>query len=521
MRRCTCSAGVPIASGPAAIPPGRSPTSSIATSTTRTSASRVHVLRVLPRRSGRRGLRARRSRRSSARSKRRSRVGGGQLLLQGGHNPDLPLDVVRGSVPRDQGALSGVQAPRAVAARSDSHLAAVAAAGAGGDRPADRGGSRQHSRRRRRDSRRSRPQAAALLRQGDGRRVARRDAPRASRRPADDGDDDVRDGGDRRGAPRAPAAAARRCRTRPADSPRSSPGATSPITPSSRGAEATGVDYLRTLAIARIVLDNFDNLQASWVTQGGKVGQLSLAFGANDMGSVMIEENVVRAAGASYCMDEVEIVRNIEDAGFVPSAGTCTTRSSAIRFPRALTVPRMLELATARAGDEAGMPAELAELSGAKPRRQGAASEALITYRARGSCPSPRHPSATGGWRLVADASKPSAGERRAVRAAPRRRRSRSRTRGGVAGPRQRAHPPRAILARRGGATSVAIHRLGACGDVEAAGANRSGIARHPRSNAAGIESMRASGVALVGDIETRWSIGLAGLSSPRRSFTS
>src|SRR6476661_6726474 len=82
------------------------------------------------------------------------------------------------------------------------------------------------------------------------------------------------------------------------------------------GTEATGVDYLRTLALARIVLDNFDNLQASWVTQGGKVGQLSLAFGANDMGSVMIEENVVRAAGASYCMDEVEIVRNIEDAGF-------------------------------------------------------------------------------------------------------------------------------------------------------------------------------------------------------------
>src|SRR4030095_253866 len=49
------------------------------------------------------------------------------------------------------------------------------------------------------------------------------------------------------------------------------------------GYEATGIDYLRTLAIARIVLDNFDNLQASWVTQGGKVGQLSLAFGANDM----------------------------------------------------------------------------------------------------------------------------------------------------------------------------------------------------------------------------------------------
>ena len=73
------------------------------------------------------------------------------------------------------------------------------------------------------------------------------------------------------------------------------------------GSEVTGIDYLRTLSLARLVLDNFDNLQSSWVTQGGKVGQLSLAFGANDMGSVMIEENVVRAAGAAYCMDEVEI----------------------------------------------------------------------------------------------------------------------------------------------------------------------------------------------------------------------
>ena len=87
------------------------------------------------------------------------------------------------------------------------------------------------------------------------------------------------------------------------------------------GAEATGVEYLRTLAIARLVLDNFENLQASWVTQGGKVGQLSLAFGANDMGSVMIGKRV-RAAGASYFMDEIRIVRNIENAGSCPSGGT-------------------------------------------------------------------------------------------------------------------------------------------------------------------------------------------------------
>jgi cyclic dehypoxanthinyl futalosine synthase len=125
------------------------------------------------------------------------------------------------------------------------------------------------------------------------------------------------------------------------------------------GVEATGVEYLRTLAIARLVLDNFDNLQASWVTQGGKVGQLSLGFGANDMGSVMIEENVVRAAGASYCMDEVEIVRNIEDAGFVPKRRNMHYEILGDPFFREHAVPRMTALATAKAAGEAGVPAEL------------------------------------------------------------------------------------------------------------------------------------------------------------------
>src|SRR5687768_10933210 len=125
------------------------------------------------------------------------------------------------------------------------------------------------------------------------------------------------------------------------------------------GAEATGVDYLRTLAIARLVLDNFDNLQASWVTQGGKVGQLSLAFGANDMGSVMIEENVVRAAGASYCMDEVEIVRNIEDAGFIAKRRNMHYDVLGDPFCRQADVPRMHALATAKAAGEAGVPEDL------------------------------------------------------------------------------------------------------------------------------------------------------------------
>jgi cyclic dehypoxanthinyl futalosine synthase len=126
------------------------------------------------------------------------------------------------------------------------------------------------------------------------------------------------------------------------------------------GREATGIEYLRTLAIARIVLDNFDNLQASWVTQGGKVGQLSLAYGANDMGSVMIEENVVRAAGASYCMDEVEIVRNIEDAGFVPKRRTMHYEILGDPIFRERDVPRMLELATARTDGDTSVPEELA-----------------------------------------------------------------------------------------------------------------------------------------------------------------
>lgn len=79
-----------------------------------------------------------------------------------------------------------------------------------------------------------------------------------------------------------------------------------------------GFEYLKTLALSRIYLDNFDNVQASWVTQGPKVAQLSLFFGANDFGSTMIEENVVAAAGVSFRLSEEEIRRLVDDAGFVP-----------------------------------------------------------------------------------------------------------------------------------------------------------------------------------------------------------
>jgi cyclic dehypoxanthinyl futalosine synthase len=88
------------------------------------------------------------------------------------------------------------------------------------------------------------------------------------------------------------------------------------------GDELTSFQYLRTLAVARVMLDNFPNVQASWVTQGGKIGQVSLRFGANDFGSLMIEENVVSAAGAHFRLTEAEIARNIQDAGFVPKRRT-------------------------------------------------------------------------------------------------------------------------------------------------------------------------------------------------------
>ena len=139
------------------------------------------------------------------------------------------------------------------------------------------------------------------------------------------------------------------------------------------GVEVTGVDYLRTLAIARLVLDNIDNLQASWVTQGGKVGQLSLSYGANDMGSVMIEENVVRAAGATYCMDEVEIVRNIESAGFVAKRRTMHYEILGDPMCRERAIPRMTSLAMARAAGDSTIPPEASRYparSGPGKRRQ-------------------------------------------------------------------------------------------------------------------------------------------------------
>ena len=82
---------------------------------------------------------------------------------------------------------------------------------------------------------------------------------------------------------------------------------------------ATAADYLRVLAVSRLFLDNIPNVQASWVTQGLKLAQVALRFGANDFGSTMIEENVVRAAGVTYRVTKNDIIGAIRGAGFTPA----------------------------------------------------------------------------------------------------------------------------------------------------------------------------------------------------------
>ena len=85
------------------------------------------------------------------------------------------------------------------------------------------------------------------------------------------------------------------------------------------GRTATGVEYLRVVAFSRLYLDNFPNIQASWVTQGAGMAQVSLRFGANDFGSTMLEENVVAATGVRNRMEMKDIIYLIENAGFTPA----------------------------------------------------------------------------------------------------------------------------------------------------------------------------------------------------------
>ncbi len=88
------------------------------------------------------------------------------------------------------------------------------------------------------------------------------------------------------------------------------------------GEPATGIEYLKILALSRIVLDNVDNIQGSWVTQGDRMAQVALFFGANDLGGTMLEENVVAAAGCSFRISQADLVDLIRGAGFIPAQRT-------------------------------------------------------------------------------------------------------------------------------------------------------------------------------------------------------
>ncbi|OEU73504.1 MAG: dehypoxanthine futalosine cyclase [Desulfuromonadales bacterium C00003093] len=92
------------------------------------------------------------------------------------------------------------------------------------------------------------------------------------------------------------------------------------------GESASGIEYLKVLAVSRIVLDNIENIQASWVTQGARMAQVALFFGGNDLGGTMLEENVVAAAGCSFRMSQQEIVELVRGAGFVPARRTTEYR---------------------------------------------------------------------------------------------------------------------------------------------------------------------------------------------------
>jgi cyclic dehypoxanthinyl futalosine synthase len=95
--------------------------------------------------------------------------------------------------------------------------------------------------------------------------------------------------------------------------------------------EATAVDYLKTLAISRMYLDNIDHVQSSWLTPGIKVCQVGLQFGADDVGSILIEENVVFAAGVRNRTNESELRRIITDAGFIPAQRDTLYRSYSLK----------------------------------------------------------------------------------------------------------------------------------------------------------------------------------------------
>lgn len=97
-----------------------------------------------------------------------------------------------------------------------------------------------------------------------------------------------------------------------------------PLNTALGGEKVSAQDYMRTLAMTRIFMDNVDHIQGSWVTQGERIGQLTLAFGADDLGSIMLEENVVRAAGTAFDMSTRKMIDLIRSAGRIPAQRNTT-----------------------------------------------------------------------------------------------------------------------------------------------------------------------------------------------------
>lgn len=115
-------------------------------------------------------------------------------------------------------------------------------------------------------------------------------------------------------------------------------------------------EYLKTLAVSRLFIDNIQHFQTSWVTQGKKIGQLALAFGADDMGSIMIEENVVSAAGTAYRMSQKEMEHLIESAGYTPKQRTNLYERFVTREDTAEQAAKYLHALTAENRDLAASP---------------------------------------------------------------------------------------------------------------------------------------------------------------------
>jgi cyclic dehypoxanthinyl futalosine synthase len=148
-----------------------------------------------------------------------------------------------------------------------------------------------------------------------------------------------------------------------------------------QGERTTGSDYLRTVAVARLMLDNVDHLQASWLTTGPQIGQLALSFGADDLGSVMLEENVVTLAGAPHASNEAELIRVIEDAGLVAARRDTYYEVLEVHRPDEDTVDRRRAGRIAGPGIPGSTPAQAPGTAGVVPqgeRPSGRRRRALI-----------------------------------------------------------------------------------------------------------------------------------------------